>query len=331
LIYNGFLQRILLIRFNGGITYNDQGYAVLPSYINIPIDASVQPLSMSEIRKLKEGTHYADYVTIDTDFPVDVDNTEYNLGDYFIYNNRVYKIMSSQQFTQFEMLPNRQTETTVARDNRLVWDEKKQTINLPYDEIDTDFACFFDFITVVNNVFKLYAPKPAKPFTLTVLWMNQLELRPAFPFCAVNIEKITPLSITNYNQYDSQTNTLTTSRTNELVVSFNFYTYDRLQTINLMENFKIYHEQFRYGETLPKYANKIGFMGFDPAYDAMGEEVYENRTIFSGRLVAKYSFIAEASTVTQKRIESVVAILSARTQIMQPTDPPFMTNNIQVP
>jgi hypothetical protein len=314
MIYGGFLQLLKLVRFNGGVSYNAQGYAVLPSYRIIPIEASVQPLSMSEIRKLPEGTHYADYVTIDTDYPVDVDNTEYNLGDYFIYQNRVYKIMSSQQFTQFELLPNRQTETTVARDNRLKWDNTTQTINLPYPEIDTDFACFFDFINIVNYVFNTSTQ------TLTVLWMNQLELRAPFPFCAVNIEKVESLDITTYKDYDANTNNLNTSRTNQLEVSFNFYTYDRLQTVNFMENFKLKHESFQYGITQTQYNNKIGFLGFNPAYDAMSEEVYENRTIFSGRLLAKYSFISQSSKTTMDQIKQVIAqfnykILGSNAQI----------------
>lgn len=329
MIYGGFLQRIQVVRFIGGVSYNDKGYAVLPSYSVFPIFASVQPLSMSEIRKLPEGTHYADYVTIDTDFPVDVDNTENNLGDYFIYLNRVYKIMSAQQFTQFEMLPNRQTETTVARDNRLIWNPTTSQINLPYPEVDTDFACFFDFITVVKKVFQEYAPTPVSSFT--VLWMNQLELRAPFPFCAVNIEKISPMSITNYRDYDGATNTLNTSRTNELEVSFNFYTYDRLQTVNLMETFKLCHERFQYGTTDPKYSGKIGFLGFSPAHDAMGEEIYENRTIFSGRMLAKYSFISQTSRTTQDVISKVFAQFNYRLQGMSPTQPPYISDNIQAP
>jgi len=329
MIYGGFLQRIQVVRFKGGVSYNDKGYAVLPSYSVFPIFASVQPLSMSEIRKLPEGTHYADYVTIDTDFPVDVDNTENNLGDYFIYLNRVYKIMSAQQFTQFEMLPNRQTETTVARDNRLVWDSANSAINLPYPEIDTDFACFFDFISVVKKVFEEYAPTPINPFT--VVWMNQLELRAPFPFCGVNIERVSPMSSTTYRDYDGSTNTLNTSRTNELEVSFNFYTYDRLQTVNFMETFKLCHERFQYGTTLPKYASKVGFLGFDPAHDAMGEEIYENRTIFSGRMLARYSFISQISRTTQDRIEKVVAQFNYRLPGMTQADPPFLSSNISAP
>lgn len=288
------LQQIKLASFNGGITYNSNGYAVLPSYSIVNILASVQPLSISEIRFLPEGTHYADFINIYTDYDVDVDNSPTNLGDYFIYKNNVYKIFSAQNYKDFTAYTTNHIATTVARDNRITYDGT--SLNLPFPQVDSTFVPLFELITFASSCF-------TSP-TLTVLWGFQQELRPNFPYCMVNIEKVDNLEITNFvatNRNESET---TQSKSTILNVAYKFYSYDKVQTYQLMETFKMNFENYSFS------SDKIAYLGFDEDSNILNEELYENRTIFNGEVRINFSLIVEQTQNTAQTIETAAATLS---------------------
>lgn len=290
------LQRIKLVSFTGGITYNSNGYAVLPAYSVVNILASVQPVTSSEIRFLPEGTHYADFINILTDYDVDVDNSPTNLGDYFIYKNNVYKIYSAQNYKDFTAYSTNHISTTVARDNRITYDGT--VLNLPFPQIDSAFAPLFELIALASSCFS--SPN------LTVLWGYQQELRPNFPYCMVNIESVQNLDNTNYVDIDSSSN-LHQSKSTVLTVSYQFFTYDKVQAHSLLETFKINFENYTFS------SNKIAFLGFDESSNVLNESLYENRTIFNGEIRMKFSVIVEQVETTTMTINTAAATLSLYT------------------
>jgi len=288
------VQSIKLVQFSGGVTYNSNGYAVLPAYTIINILASVQPLTASEIRFLPEGTHYADFINILTDYPVDVDNTPSNLGDYFIWKNNVYKIYSAQDYQNFSNYSTNHINTTVSRDNRLTYNGT--VLNLPFPQIDDTFAPLYQLIALASSCF-------SSP-SLTVLWGFQQELRPEFPYCMVNIEHIDNLENTNYTAINHSTSTAYQSKSSVLTVNYKFYTYDKIQAQNLLEKFKINFESYTFT------SNKIAYLGFDEGSNILNEELYENRTIFNGEVKMKFSLIVEQSQTSTMTINTAAATLS---------------------
>ena len=290
------LQQIKLINFSGAITYNSNGYAVLPSYTVENILASVQPADASSIRFLPEGTHYADFIDIYTDYNVDVDNTPGNLGDYFVINNLVYKIFSDQNYKNFTAYTTNHIECTVARDNRLTFNGT--VLNLPYPEIDSTYAPLFELIKIVNDCFT------ATP--ISVLWAFQQELRPNFPMCAVNIEEIIDNEFTNYDLIDGGTSTEYKSRSTQLIVGFKFYTYDRVQSQQMIEDFKMFVSTYNFS------SDKIGYGGFYENSEQLGEELYENRTIFNAGIKIRFNFIVQQTSTSTMTINTAAAALSFR-------------------
>jgi len=296
MISPSYLQPIKLVQFSGGISYNDNGYAVLPSYTITEIFASVQPVKKSEIRFLPEGTHYADFIEILTDYEVDVDNTPTNLGDYFIYDGKVYKIYSAQNFKQFTSFSTNHIETMVARDNRLTYVDG--VLNLPYPEIDSAYAPLFELIKMAASCFTS-SPIP-------VLWGYQQELRPDFPMCMVNLESTKSLDATNYSQVNAQALTFTKNKSAVLNVIYKFYAYDKATTHSLLERFKMNFESYTFT------TDKIAFLGFIDENEILNEELYENRTIFNGEVRLVFSLIVEQvdGQNPAQTIESASATLS---------------------
>lgn len=288
------LQQIKLVSFNGAVTYNTQGYAVLPEYEIKTILASVQALSKSEIRFLPEGTHYADYINIFTDYPVDVDNSPTNLGDYFIWKNNVYKIYSAQNYQNFENYSTNHIETTVARDNRITYNGS--IISIPFPQIDSTFAPLFDLISMAASCFT--SPE------LTILWGFQQELRPDFPYCMVNIDAVENLEGTNYDEIDLETETLYTSQSKCLLVTYHFYAYDKIQVFTLMEKFKLNRVNFNFS------SDKISFMGFTQESNKLNEELYENRTIFHGGVQMRFGLIVQQTQESTQTIDFAAYTLS---------------------
>jgi len=287
------VQRIKLVTFTGNLSYNSNGYAVLPSYTISTILASVQDLTKGELRFLPEGTHYADYINILTDYPVKADNNS-TLGNYYIWNDYVYKIYSSQNYQNFSNYSTNHISSTVSRDNRLKFDGVN--LNLPYPQIDDTFAPLYELIALASSCFS--AP------TLTVLWGFQQELKPEFPYCMVNIEHVDNLDNTNYTAINHSTSTAYQSKSTVLTVTYKFYTYDKIQGQNLLETFKLNFENYSFS------SNKIAYLGFDEGSNILNEELYENRTIFNGEVKMKFSLIIEQSQTSTMTIDTASAILS---------------------
>jgi len=251
-------------------------------------------LASSEIRFLPEGTHYADFINILTDYEVDVDNSPTNLGDYFIYNSNVYKIFSAQNYKNFTSYTTNHISTTVARDNRITFNGT--VLNLPFPQIDDTFAPLYQLIALASSCF-------SSP-TLTILWGFQQELRPNFPYCMVNIENVQNLENTNYTAINFQSNTSYKSKSTVLTVSYKFYTYDKVQAHNLLETFKINFESYNFTN------DKIAFLGFEDGLNILNEELYENRTIFNGEVRMKFSLIIEQTETSTMTINTAAATLS---------------------
>lgn len=302
-IYSAFLQSPQLVQFSGGITYNASGFAVLPSYSIITILASMQPASKANIRFNSEGTHYADWYEFLTDYPVNVDNSDNSLGDYFIYNNNVYKIISSQNFLPFSSLVPNHIEGMIVRDNRLTYNGT--TLSLPFPEIDGQYGSLFQLIAMVNSCFNVNQPITS----MTTLWSFQQELQPTFPYCTVTIEHVENIDNTNYNTYAviSGTTTSINNISKQLIVKFSFYALDQIQALNCMEQFKLNYVNFSLNSEL------FQWMGFVEGGDSVHNALYEDRTIFNADCRMRFSWIVQQSSTdptTTNTIESVAFSLS---------------------
>lgn len=297
MIDEDFIETVKRVNFDGAISYNSNGYAVLPDYEIDEIEASMQPLSKSEIRFLPEGTHYADFLQVYTDADVNVDNNELTLGDYFIYNDFVYKIFSAQNFKRFTAFDTNHIATTIARDNRLTYDPLTNTINLPYPEIDSSYGNLYDLIKMVASCYPEESP-------LTVLWGFQQELRPLFPYCMVNIMQITTREGTPYKKYEESIHTLYTSLSSVLTVSFKFYGYDKVSTLTLSETFKLNFDQFTFSSSNISYSGRH-------EENILTQELYENRTIFCSEVIMDFYFIPQTEVTTTQTIDTVAFALSA--------------------
>lgn len=288
MIYDAFLQQTTLVRFSGGITYDSNGFAVLPSYTLIPILSSMQPISKSSIKFLPEGTHYASFLEFLTDYPVQVDNNLTTLGDYFIYNNnKVYKIFSAQNYLPFSKLPPNHIEGLICRDNRITFNGS--VLNIPFPEVDGAYAPLFELIAMVNSCF--ISP------TITTLWSFQQELQPAFPYCTVTIENVSNVDNTNY----MDSGTINISK--QLIVKFSFYAYDMIQALNLREQFKLNYVNYTFNTT------QFSFIGFVEEDNQIMNDLYEDRTIFNADVRMRFSWIVQ-ETSTSSTIESTAFTLS---------------------
>lgn len=295
MIYSAFLVSTQLVQFTGSLTYDSNGFAVLPSYTVTPVVASLQPLEKSGIKFLPEGTHYGDYYEFLTDFPVNADSSDSDLGNYFIYNNNlVYKIISSQNFLPFSSLVTNHCEGMMVKDNRLTFNGTN--LSLPYPEIDGEYAPLFQLIAMVNSCF-------TSP-TIPVLWAYQQEYQPSFPYCAVTIEDVENIDNTNYMGYDSTLTTQYTNISKQLNVKFSFYALDQIQALNLMEQFKLNYVNYDLGSTL------FSFIGFVDESNMVEKEFYEDRTVFKGDFRMKFSWIVQQTQSSTQTIETVAFTLS---------------------
>jgi hypothetical protein len=289
------VQKINLVTFNGNLTYNSNGYAMLPSYTISTILASVQDLARSELKFLPEGTHYADYINILTDYPVKAD-FESNLGNYYIWKGYVYKIISSQNYQNFSNYSTNHVNTLVAKDNRLKFNGTN--LSLPYPQIDDTFAPLFELIALASSCFS--SPN------LSVLWAFQQELQPPFPYCVVNIENIKNLENTNYTAINGITSTAYQSKSSVLTVNYKFLCYDKIEAQNYLETFKINFENYSFS------SDKIAFLGFEED-NSLNQEFYETKSIFFGEIKMNFSLIIEQTESSTMTINSVAASLNFST------------------
>lgn len=295
-IYNKFLMATKLVQFAGSITYNSQGFAVLPAYTIIYINASMQPIKRSDLKFLKEGTHYADYYQVITDYPLNVDNLPTSLGDYFIYNNNlVYKVISYQNFLPFVQLSVNHAESTIVRDNRMTYNGT--VLSIPFPQIDNQYAPLFELIAMVNSCF----PFPA---TITTLWAFQQELQPTFPYCTVTLETVENIDNTNYNSIDINSSTLYTNISKQLVVKFSFYAFDQIQALSLLEQFKLNYVNFNLTSQL------FQWIGFVEEHNPVIENLYEDRTIFNADVRMRFSWIVQQTQISTQTIDTVAFTLS---------------------
>lgn len=295
MIYNLFQQITQLVTFSGSITYDSNGFAVLPSYAVSSIMSSLQPASKSDIKFLPEGTHYADYYEFFTDYVVNVDNLTNSLGSYLIYNNNlVYKIISSQNFQPFVYMFGNHIEGIMVRDNRLTFNGT--VLNLPLPEIDGEYGSLFQLIAMVNSCF-------TSP-TINTLWSFQQELKPAFPYCTLTIENVENIDNTNYINLDVNSSTLTTNISKQLIVKFSFYAQDQIQALNLMEQFKLNYAAFAFA------TNQLQFIGFVEESNPVENELYEDRTTFHADVRMRFSWIVQETATSTQTINTVAFTLS---------------------
>lgn len=287
------LQQIELVTFNGAISYNEQGYAVLPSYTITNILASVQALTSSGLKFLPEGTHNSDYINILTDEIINVDNNN-SLGNYFIWNNLVYKIVSCQNYQNFLNYSTNHISSIVSQDNRLLYDGTN--ISLPFPQIDDIYAPLFELVHFAKSATN----------NLTTLWGFQEELRPNFPYCVINILDVRDMENTNYEAYNYEEKVQYTSRSTVLRVSFRFYTYDKIQAHSIMQSFKL--KSLNYNFSSPRFA----YLGLDTESSLLSQELYENRTIFHSDTVINFSLIVEDLEISTMSIDTVTSTLSYR-------------------
>lgn len=260
----------------------------------------MQPLKKSQIDLLPEGTHYADYLWAITDFLISADSTELTLGNYIIYNNNtVYKITSDQNFLPFVYLPPNHVETLIVKDNRMTYNGT--VLNIPFPEIDGEYAPLFELIAMVNQCFTLPA--------ITTIWAFQQELRPLYPYCTVAIDRVENIDNTNYVQLDLATSTQTTNISKQLIVEFNFYAMDMIQSLNLVEQFKLNYVNYTFT------SDKFAFMGFVEDHDAneIRKQLYEDRTVFSGSVKMRFSWIVQQTATSTQSINTVAFTLSIST------------------
>lgn len=281
MIGNEFLRLAKLVTFSGPISYNSNGYAVLPSYTTKMIRANLQPLSKSRIQFQKEGTRYTDAYQFLSDFFVRVDTARATLGQYFIFpdNNYVLKVLSNNDYLPFGYLAMRHCEGEVVRDNRLTYDGV--TLSLPYPQIEGPYAPLFDLITVAIN--------SIQSITLTAIWAAQQELQPPLPYCAVSIERIDNTEIGNYTDLQP---TFPVSRVTNtwrvLHVRYAFYSFDQISALNLLEEFKL---NFPANNL---QSNVLVISSLEDGSDVVIEKLYDDRTVFVAECVLKYNWIVQS-------------------------------------
>jgi hypothetical protein len=269
------LQWVNIIKFDGELTYNSKGFAELPPYEIKRILASMQPLSSGGIKFLPEGTHYADYLQAFTDYPITADTTTSSLGNYFIWYNQIYKVISSQSYQHFTAYTTNHVQNTIVKDNRLKWDGS--SINLPIPEIDSVYAPLFKLVEMVTSCF-IESP-------ISVFWSSQQELQPNFPYCAISIESVTNIDNTPY--VNLGTDTLSRSMNKELKVNFTFYTLDQIQLLDLVERFTLRRSNYDLESRV------LAFLGLDFSDKIVDKVVYEDRTIFYMAVPVRFSWIVE--------------------------------------
>lgn len=297
MISNIFLQKVNIVKFDGELSYNDNGFAVLPPYEIKLIKASMQPMDASELKFLPEGTHYADYMNIYTDVSILADLSKSRLGNYFIWDDLVYKVVSSQDYRQFKAFWVRHVEIRAYKDNRLTYDSFTNTISLPYPEVDNRYAPFFEFIKLGKQFFDLDIP---------VFWAYQQEAKPDYPYCTVNILSSQLLAVTPSVEMNRLLNEKKTTKQNILTVRFTFYGEDQFQCSNFVDKFSIYVSQFNFS-----YSN-IAFFGFNDDNVSYNETLYETRTIFSAAMDFNFHYITTDVEVGAQFIEQFINTINVR-------------------
>lgn len=289
-----FLNPVTLVSFGGQmVTYDDNGYAILPSYTLSSIWASVQPLAKSGLKFMKEGTHYSDYISVYTDYDISADVTGVSLSNYIINDNLVYKIVTDLNYKAFTALSTNHIETVLCRDNRITYNGT--AISIPYPQFDSQFAPLFNLV------------KLAKDTTgLTALWAFQQELRPMFPYCVVNIVGIDNVDNTNYKYYDDTRQAMAYSKSHVLKVNYGFYAYDKIEALSLLETFLIKLTNSPYISA----SNKLAYLSSAGSTNTVYEELYENRSIFHADCTVDFSFITELTDSTATTINKVAWSLS---------------------
>lgn len=295
MIGSEFLLPAKIARFSGPITYNDNGYAVLPAYTISPINASIQPTKTSKIQFANEGTRYADYQNFLSDFFVQIDQKENTLGDYFIFdNNKVYKILNQNNYLPFSMLAVNHCEGVVVRDNRLVSDGT--SLSLPYPELEGPYAPLFECIKIV--------PASVTSIVFPTLWSCQQELAPQPPYCAVKIGQIENLEVgMTYGLVSDPSLHQVTSTTKCLSVHYGFYAFDQLQALNLREEFKLNFQKHNI------VSDVFVVTGLDSGMDIMFDKMYEDRTMFCAETVLKYNWVIKSSDFSPEATATIETIL----------------------
>jgi hypothetical protein len=256
---------------------------------------SMQPLKRGELRFLQEGTHYADYFWCLTDFKIKSDDSQ-SLGNFVIYNNKVYKIISDQDFLSYTMMPTNQVETLLCEDNRLTFNGT--ALNIPLPQIDGLYAPLFQLVTMVNQCFT------APP--ITTIWAFQQELHPPYPYCVITLESIENTENTNNYALDLGSSTLTTNISNQLIVNFSFYAMDMIQAVNLLQQFKLNYSNYNFT------TNQFSFIGFENEANDINQKLYEDRTVFYATIRMRFSWIVEQNIASTKSINNVLFSLNVR-------------------
>ena len=290
-IYSQFLMPVKVIKFVGEITYNENGFAVLPCYETTSgIPVSMQPIKKSILQFLPEGTHYSDYFQFITDYPVfeDITINTHPLGSYIIdFRNRVFKVISDQNFHPFRYMSTNHVEGIVCLDNRLKYNGT--CLSLPYPEIDGLYAPLFELIAMVRQVFTYpcvssscsclnscscsssssSCTSSSSTCTMPVLWAYQQELHPRYPYCTVTLECIENIDNTNFVGIDPTGRDTYTSVSNQLLVSFRFFALDQIQALNAMQKFKLNYVNYSFSTEL------FAFIGFVEEQNEIEKQLYE--------------------------------------------------------
>jgi len=295
MIGNEFLLPAKIARFSAPITYNSNGYAVIPAYTISNIRASIQSTKTSRVKFENEGTRYADFQNFLSDFFVQIDNKENTLGDYFIFdNNKVYKILNQNNYLPFGMLGVNHCEGSVVRDNRLTYNGT--TFSLPYPQLEGQYAPLFSCITLVSaSVTSLSIP---------ILWSCQQELQPPFPYCTVSILSVENLEIGNYTGFlTTPTLTQLTATQKVLHVRYAFYAFDQIQALNLREEFKL---------NFPKHNLKSDIFivsSLSEGMDSVERILYEDRTVFCAECVLKYNWVVQQTDSSPEATNTIETVL----------------------
>jgi hypothetical protein len=300
MIFADFLSQITLITFLGDISYDVNGYAVFPTYNSSIILASVQTLPSSAIRYLPEGTHYQDFYDIFTDELVSAGSTAESLlkaGNWYIWDDKVYKIYSDNNYKNFTALSTNHIKQTIKRDHRMKWDKNTNTININFPEIDNEFNHLFDLIKIVPFCIS------QDPFLVPIstLWSFQQEFRPEPTYCVVNIVGFNQIEQTNFNQ---QAGNLVEqkyySKQMSLDVDYYFVGYDKVQLSSYVNNFQLFFENFVYtNSTKISYGGVRGELFYS-------SELYENREVHNCTIPIRFSIIVE----TIKQINQINTIIT---------------------
>jgi hypothetical protein len=152
---------------------------------------------------------------------------------------------------------------------------------------------------MVNSCFGTGAPNLS---INACIWQCQQEIQPAFPYAVVSIESVENIDNTNWMGLTTGPLTAYTSNSKQLIVKFSFYSFDQVQAVSLMEQFKLNYVNFQLDSEL------LQWMGFVEESNPIENRLYEDRTIFNADCRMRFSWIVQQTSTSSSATNTIETV-----------------------